>query len=113
MMLTHRPFGSRLPFMMIVKGRDVQGCKHFQTRMTNFHSIFRDATGEALFPGTLNVQVETQIPIKEDFRIRGADIGKPDQDLLFERCEANGIRAYRIRPYNLQKWFAWPRLRCT
>jgi hypothetical protein len=36
-------------------------------------------------------------------RIRGVDIGYPQQDLLFEVCRINGIWAYRIRPYNLNR----------
>ena len=88
--------------MLLIKGQVVQGFRHFQQRMTNFRNAFRDATGEELFPGTLNVKVDGKMPINEHFRIRGATIGEPNQDLLFEVCRVNGLWAYRIRPYNLQ-----------
>jgi hypothetical protein len=88
--------------MLVIKGQVVQGCNHFQQRMTNFRTVFRDSVGEELFPGTLNVKVDSEMPINEHFRIRGATIGEPNQDLLFEICRANGLWAYRIRPYNLQ-----------
>lgn len=44
---------------MTITGRVVQGCKHFRWRMTNFTEVFKGATGEELFPGTLNVKVES------------------------------------------------------
>jgi len=62
--------------------------------------VFERATGERLYPGTLNVNVGQQIPIKEHFRIRGAEINEPEQDLLFEVCRINGLWAYRIRPFD-------------
>ncbi len=74
---------------------------HFKQRMTNFPDVFEEATGERLIPGTLNVSVGSEIPIKEHFRIRGLRIGEPEQDLLFEVCRIDGFWAYRIRPYIL------------
>lgn len=71
-------------------------------RMMTFPQVFRQATGEDLVPGTLNVKVDRMVRVKEDFRIRGLDIGEPDQDLVFERCLINGIPSYRIRPVNLR-----------
>lgn len=88
--------------MQILKGRPVGGIGHFTIRMTKFSEIFRMATGEDLVKGTLNVDIGRNIPVKEHFRIRGADIAEPEQDLLFEICRANGLWAYRIRPYNLR-----------
>ena len=88
--------------MITIKGRLQQGVGDFRKRMTKFPDVFRSATGETLFPGTLNVKVERKIPAKEDFRIRGIDIDDPNQDLLFERCLINGIPGYRIRPFNLK-----------
>jgi CTP-dependent riboflavin kinase len=88
--------------MRTVKGTLRKGSGDFTRRMTHFPDVFKDATGESLFPGTLNVQVHEQIKIREHFRIRGVDINEPEQDLLFEICRINGIWAYRIRPYNLQ-----------
>jgi hypothetical protein len=48
------------------------------------------------------VKIDREMRIKEDFRIPGADIGEPDQDLIFEKCLINGTKAYRIRPYRLE-----------
>jgi len=89
--------------MVIVRGKVKQGCGHFRQRMTNFPVAFRKATGEDLFKGTLNVELENHmcIPIAEQFRIRGTEIDEPGQDLLFEVCRINGLWAYRIRPYDL------------
>lgn len=78
-----------------------QGHRHFKRRMTDFPEVFRRATGEYLFPGTLNVTVEHEIPVQEHFRIKGVEIDEPDQDLLFEVCRIDGLWAYRIRPLNL------------
>ena len=77
---------------------DEQGLKHFSRRMTQYPEVFERATGEQLYPGTLNINVGTPIPIKEHFRIHGKEINEPDQDLLFEVCRINGLWAYRIRP---------------
>jgi CTP-dependent riboflavin kinase len=88
--------------MVVLKGRVVQGCGHFRQRMTKYPEVFREATGEELFKGTLNVEVGRPIPVKEQFRISGAHIAEPEQDLLFEVCRINGIWAYRIRPYDLR-----------
>lgn len=89
--------------MTVLKGKVLQGYKHFRGRLerTNFREAFRKSTGEDLFKGTLNILVDRCIPIKEHFRIRGKEIGEPEQDLLFEVCRINDIWAYRIRPYNL------------
>jgi CTP-dependent riboflavin kinase len=70
--------------------------------MRDYPEVFRKATGEKLIEGTLNVDVEQEIAIKEDFRIVGAEINEPEQDLLFEKCEVNGVAAYRIRPLSLR-----------
>jgi len=85
--------------MKILQGWAVSGVGHFAPRMLNFSEAFERATGEKLFPGTLNVRVAEYVPAKEHFRVRGQDIGEPNQDLLFEICRINGIWAYRIRPY--------------
>lgn len=90
--------------MMAVRGRvcpDEQGLKHFSKRMTEYPEVFKRATGEQLYAGTLNVNVGVPIPMKEQFRIRGTEINEPEQDLLFEVCRINGIWAYRIRPFHL------------
>jgi hypothetical protein len=81
----------------------VQGCKDFQKRLTRdaFRVAYRKATGEELYKGTLNVELNRSIPVKEQFRIRGTEISEPTQDLLFEVCRVDGIWAFRIRPYDL------------
>lgn len=88
--------------MLTVAGKVKNGHGHFRQRMTKYPEVFRKATGENLYPGTLNVELDTPVPIKEEFRICGADIGEPDQDLLFEVCRINDIRVFRIRPFNLK-----------
>ena len=86
---------------MIVRGQIVRGCNHFQVRMTKYRDVFKKATGQELFPGTLNVKVDRQIEVREDFRIKGTEIDEPEQDLIFEPCRINGIEAFRIRPLHL------------
>jgi CTP-dependent riboflavin kinase len=79
-----------------------RGQGHFTQRMTQFPHVFEEATGEKLITGTLNVQVGKRILIREHFRIPGARIQEPEQDLLFEVCRINGLLwGYRIRPYQL------------
>jgi hypothetical protein len=90
--------------MIILKGlvcQESQGLKHFSRRMREFPEVFERATGEHLYEGTLNVNVGKPIPVREHFRIRGAEINEPEQDLLFEVCRINQIWAYRIRPFYL------------
>jgi hypothetical protein len=78
------------------------GQKDFSRRMTNFPDVFKEATGEQLVPGTLNVDVQKSILIREHFRIQGSRINEPQQDLLFDVCRINGsIWGYRIRPYHV------------
>ncbi len=85
---------------MNIEGRVVAGCGHFSRRMTAYPEVFRRAIGE-VFPGTLNVEVARCVRIREEGRIRGAEINEPGQDLLIERCRINEIPAYRIRPLDL------------
>jgi CTP-dependent riboflavin kinase len=90
--------------MVILKGLvcpEAQGLKHFSRRMSEYPEVFERATGERLYPGTLNVNVGKPIPVREHFRIRGTEIDEPEQDLLFEVCRINQIWAYRIRPFHL------------
>jgi len=88
--------------VIILKGSiDAEGLKDFSKRMTEYPEVFEKATGERLYPGTLNVNVGRAIPIREHFRIRGTEINEPEQDLLFEVCRIKGIWAYRIRPLHL------------
>ena len=70
--------------------------------MTDYADLFEKATGQQLRKGTINVKIGREIRIKEEFRILGAELGEPDQDLLFEKCLINGVSAFRIRPYQLK-----------
>jgi CTP-dependent riboflavin kinase len=88
--------------MLILKGYvckngEGAGLKHFSRRMNQYPEVFERATGEKLFPGTLNVSVGAAILINEHFRIHGRELNEPE-DFLFEVCRINGIWAYRIRP---------------
>jgi CTP-dependent riboflavin kinase len=88
--------------MIILRGLVCpEGLKHFSRRMREYSEVFERATGEHLYPGTLNVNVGKPIPIREHFRIRGTEINEPEQDFLFEVCHINQIWAYRIRPFHL------------
>lgn len=87
--------------MRVITGELVDGVGDFRKRMTLYAHVFERATGERLFPGTLNLCVNEPVPAVEHFRIIGAEIDEPAQDLLFEVCRINGIWAYRIRPLNL------------
>ena len=84
---------------MRVSGKVVPGIGAWRPRMERYPEVFFAGTGQRLFPGTLNVLLESPLPIREEFRIRGAEIGEPEQDMLFERCLINGIPALRLRPY--------------
>lgn len=88
---------------MRLRGQIISGLQHFTVRMTQFPEVFRDAAGCRLYPGTINVQVDEPIAIVEAFRIPGALIGEPEQDLLFEPCRITVGMAcrdgFRIRPY--------------
>jgi hypothetical protein len=72
----------------------------FKRVMDAFPDVFAEATGEKLIPGTLNVKVGAPIKIEEDFRIVASELGGGEQDLLFEKCLIDGIRAYRLRRFN-------------
>jgi hypothetical protein len=59
-----------------------EGCKHFSRRMKEYPEVFERATGEELYPGTLNVDVGRPIPIKEPFRIEGRELSEPEEFLF-------------------------------
>ena len=88
--------------MLILRGTIFNGVGHFRPRIANYPDVFKTATGEKLFPGTLNLRVGRIVLPVEHFRVLGAHIGEPMQDLLFEVCRINGIWAYRIRPFDLR-----------
>ena len=75
-----------------------RGSGAFIRRMTEFATLFNEATGEVLFAGTLNVRIDIELEVREHFRI--ADPIDASQDLLFEICRVNRLWAYRIRPFN-------------
>lgn len=66
------------------------GAKHFSRRLTEYPEVFERATGEHLFPGTVNVNAGELTPVKEHFRIHGKEINEPEE-FLFEVCRINGI----------------------
>jgi CTP-dependent riboflavin kinase len=85
--------------MITISGRVWRkGAGDFKKRMNDFPEAFLRATGERLFPGTLNVEIDKELPVEEHFRVR--DVLDPEQDLLFEICRVGQIWAYRIRPCN-------------
>jgi len=77
----------------------VDGVGDFQKRMKKFAAEFEAVAGERLFAGTVNIEVSRNVPPVHHFKLLGARIGEPDQDLWFEICRVNGVWAYRIRPY--------------
>jgi CTP-dependent riboflavin kinase len=85
-----------------LRGTIVDGVGDFRVRMTQYPAAFERATGEKLFPGTLNLRVDEEVPPRHHFVLTGAEINEPSQDLWFEIVRVNGIWAYRIRPYQLR-----------
>jgi len=85
--------------VITVHGTVEGGIGAWRPRMERFPEVFRQLTGELLFPGTLNVRIDRPLAIREEFRIPGSAIGEPEQDMLFERCRVNGIEAFRLRPF--------------
>lgn len=88
--------------MRAYRGVIQDGVGDMGMRFRNFPEIFNAAAGEQLAAGTLNVRVDESVPFRETFRVKGADIREPNQDLIFEECRVNGVRAYRVRPLNLK-----------
>lgn len=84
---------------MRVSGKVIPGIGAWRPRIERYPEVFFAGTGQRLFPGTLNVLLDSPLPIREEFRIQGAEIGEPEQDMLFESCLINGIPAFRLRPY--------------
>jgi CTP-dependent riboflavin kinase len=78
-----------------------QGNGDFQLRMTKFAEVFERAAGDKLFPGTLNAKVDRPVAWKEDFRVRGAEIDEPNQDLLFRALSnkrTEGVQDPTVQP---------------
>jgi CTP-dependent riboflavin kinase len=84
---------------MRVTGRVITGIGAWRPRIEKFPAVFLEATGESLFPGTLNVQLDMPLSIQTEFVISGAKIGEPEQDMLFESCLVNGYAGWRLRPF--------------
>jgi CTP-dependent riboflavin kinase len=84
---------------MRVIGRVIAGLGAWRPRIEQFPDVFLEATGESLFPGTLNVELDKPLSIHTEFVISGARIGEPEQDMLFESCLINGIGGWRLRPF--------------
>ncbi len=87
--------------MLTIDGTVIEGVKHFTRRIIANQGIFKDAVGEGLYPGTINVKIDRSICINEHFRIKDPDPNYPRQILLFEICRINGVWAYRIRPHDI------------
>jgi len=85
--------------LLRVCGVVVSGLGAWRPRIEQFPQVFEAGLGQRLFPGTLNVLLDTPLAIQPDFKILGIKIGEPEQDMLFERCSVNGIPAFRLRPF--------------
>lgn len=85
--------------MTRVGGYVLRGVGHFGPRMKKFANLFRDATGEILVEGTLNVKMEREVPFREHFRIERleSDEWGWTGPMLFEICRIDGVWAYRIK----------------
>ncbi|MGA2721076.1 MAG: hypothetical protein ABSG79_01570 [Bryobacteraceae bacterium] len=67
--------------------------------MNEHAEVFKKAVGRAFYPGTINLEVDREIAIREDRRIKGEEIGEPE-DFILGRCLVDGRDGYRIRPWN-------------
>lgn len=88
--------------MRIVTGTaDKQsGFGHFARRLKEHPDEFLEATGEVLVGGTLNLKLDREVKIREQFRMPDPWTAE-QQLLLFEVCRVLGTWAYRVRPWNL------------
>ena len=84
---------------MRVSGRVIHGTGAWRPRIERFPQVFIAHFGYPLFPGTLNVLLDTPLPVRAELRIPGSEIGEPEQDMLFERCLIDGFEAFRLRPF--------------
>jgi len=87
--------------MLSITGEVISGVGEFRVRMSNYLEQFESVLGHPVYPGTINVLMDGELAIQEDFRIEGTSIDEPNQDLLLERCTINGVNAYRVRPLEL------------
>ena len=85
--------------MIQVVGRVISGFGAWRPRIQQFPEVFREALGVRLFPGTLNVELDAPLAIREELTILGALISEPEQDIRFERCLVDGIPGWRLRPF--------------
>jgi hypothetical protein len=67
--------------------------------MRKFEDVFREATGESLQPGTLNVKMDRAVPFRAHFQINRLDGDEWGWQgpMLFEICRIDKIWAYRIK----------------
>jgi len=82
---------------MTLKGRIVEDCKNLQRRMASFPDVFKKATGQELFPGTMNVRVDRQTKI--------------NVEMLPFRLSRHAFRASDIRCRASARMLAGARLR--
>lgn len=87
---------------MIVRGKLVDGVRHFRARIGAYAEVFERVVGMKLFPGTLNIDIGVPLAIREERRLLGAEIGEPGQDLLFEPCVVADQPCFRVRPLDLR-----------
>jgi len=75
------------------------GVGHFKPRMKKFADVFREATGECLVEGTLNVKMDLEVPFQEHFQISGLDGDEWGWagPVRFEICRIDSLWAYRIK----------------
>ena len=86
--------------MVRVGGVMISGVGHFGPRMRKFADLFREATGERLQDGTLNVRMDRSVPFREHFRINELDDdewGWGNEPVRSEICRIDNLWAYRIK----------------
>src|SRR5665213_1687642 len=87
--------------MIVLEGTVQSGIQDWTKRIRKHLDVFQRATGEQLYPGTINVDGGRPVQIREHFRVYGHEIGERE-DFLFEVCRINAIWAYRIRPLDFK-----------
>jgi CTP-dependent riboflavin kinase len=80
------------------------GCGDMAPRLTKNYQVFKDTIGK-FYCGTINVRIDKELKISEDFRITKDKIiesnDTTEQDYLLEFCKINEYPAYRIRPFDI------------
>lgn len=85
--------------MVRVGGRLQSGVGHFKPRMKKFADVFREATGECLIEGTVNVKMDREVPFRQHFQITelAGDEWGWTGPVRFEICRIDSLWAYRIK----------------